>query len=69
MTTKEKLLEVHGDKDCHICGLPRKEMGSPFCSYPHGRLPVDRIPGTNMAIWKLPEQIVEANPQEPGEVA
>jgi hypothetical protein len=42
-TTAEKLLEVHGDGACHICGQPKSGVGSPICSYPHGMLPVTAV--------------------------
>lgn len=38
-TEDQRLQEIHGSSDCHICGHLRWKEGGPFCSYPHGRLP------------------------------
>ena len=40
-----KLIEIHGNEPCHICGYPRAERSTPFmaCSYPHGRLPIEPV--------------------------
>ncbi len=37
---KAKLIEIHGDGNCHICGNPKIGEGKGPCSYPHGRVPI-----------------------------
>lgn len=51
-----RLEEVHGTGNCDICHLPKTGSGSPFCSYPHGMVPVERITEAgNMWSWKFPD--------------
>ena len=40
--------------NCHICGWPKDEEGSPLCSYPHAMVP-DKEVSPGMWTWKRPE--------------
>lgn len=59
VTIEEKLLEVHGEGDCHICGKPRAGKGSDICSYPHGMLPpapIDKNHPEGFWGWERPSR-------------
>jgi len=58
---EERLVEIHGSGNCHICGEPKVKEGKGICSYPHRMLPDEEVsPG--MWSWRpLPSP-----PQENG---
>lgn len=49
------LKEIHGDKNCHICGKPKAGDGDVFCSYPHGLVPDKRVGDTDVWSWTAPK--------------
>jgi len=54
---EQRLLEVHGDGNCHICGKLKRLEGLSICSYPHGMLPDEPVSlehPEGFWSWKLP---------------
>lgn len=70
MTTLTELRKIHGDGKCHICGKPRAEQGSDFCSYPHGMLPVAPAIAEHPEgfwTWEIPSAHEEPDPSFPSQ--
>ncbi len=60
----DKLTEIHGDGNCHICGRPKREVHAPnsVCSYPHGMVPVKPIKDgkpEGFWAWDYPEEYLK----------
>lgn len=53
--TRDDLLKIHGNENCHVCGNPKVDRGALHCSYPHGMVP-DKEISEAMMTWKMPEQ-------------
>jgi hypothetical protein len=64
---QERLLKIHGDGICHICGKPKAGKGRSICSYPHGRLPVAPVnPAQPKGFWswETPEMSEDVDGEE-----
>lgn len=55
----DRLFQIHGTGNCHICGQPKVSDGSPICSYPHGMVQVravDQDRPEGFWIWEYPNR-------------